>query len=144
MKFIIIIYGLFLAYMGLSRLIKSNKENVYATSEAPNLEARYKDSWKKVIIFAAFMTEFLNLLFLIPAARLVDHRAVEILSYVLALILILRALIVTFNVLRCPSLDYYSQVETSFYSVKGKKFNRLFDWICVGTTGIIIGALLQS
>lgn len=143
MKYAIVIYGLFLAYMGLSRLIKSNKENVYATSEAPNLKARYKDSWKKVIIFAAFLTEFLNLLFLIPAARLVDHRAIKMLAYTLALILILRALIVTFNVLRCPSLDYYSKVDTSFYTVKGEKFNRLFDWICVGTTGIIIGALVQ-
>lgn len=142
LKYIIIIYGLFLAWIGLSRLIKNIDESDDKGPNTPYLESKFQNSWKKLIILSAFVTEFLNLLFLIPATLLVDNKFVETLAYILSVILILRALIITINVMRCPSLDYYYKVETSFYSIKGKKVSRLFDWISVCSLGIIIGALL--
>lgn len=142
MNYIIVIYGLFIAWIGLSRLTKTIHESDDRKSDTPYLESKFQNSWKKIIILSAFLTEVLNLLFLIPAALLVNHKSVEILAYILSVILILRALIITINVMRCPSLDYYYKVETSFYSIKGRKFSRLFDWICVCSLGIIIGALL--
>lgn len=141
MNYILIIYGLFLSGMGLKRLVKTENSNEEKTNTSV-MEAKYRDSWKKIIILSAILTEFFNLLFLISAAVLVNNRSIEILVYTISVALVIRLLIIIFNVTRFPTVEYYRKVETSFYSIKGKKFSLAFDWVCICSLAIIIGALL--
>lgn len=141
MNYILIIYGLVLGSLGINRLKKMSSNNNDRKSGTPNLEAKYKDSWNKIIIFSAFFSEFINLSFLIPAAYVVNNRAIKMLAFIISILLVFRAFIITVNVMRCPTLKYYEKVETTFYSTKGKKYSHMFDWMCVVSLGIIIGAL---
>lgn len=134
MRYILIGYGVFIAYLLIQRLRKKTQTK----SIEEIFEGKEKFfSWRRIAVTSSILATVFNLLFFLSTADLISQLFIKKLAYAVSLVLVINMGWSIFLIAQSSSLAEYSKREQS-----KEKVNRVLDWFFLISDGLIIGSLI--